>query len=122
MAEALLAGPRSTLPSEVAQRSIDRKSLMGVLDNRHALVTGGGTGIGAAIAKALAAEGAAVSLAGRRKAPLEAVAAILAKATAISADVTREADCRAMAETARRAYGPIDIVVANAGMAESAPF
>jgi NAD(P)-dependent dehydrogenase (short-subunit alcohol dehydrogenase family) len=95
---------------------------MGVLANRHALVTGGGTGIGAAIAKALAAEGAAVSLAGRRKAPLEAVAAILAKATAISADVTREADCRAMAETARRAYGPIDIVVANAGMAESAPF
>ena len=44
---------------------------MGVLDNRHALITGGGTGIGAAIARALAGEGAAVSLAGRRKAPLE---------------------------------------------------
>ncbi|MGC2589028.1 MAG: SDR family NAD(P)-dependent oxidoreductase, partial [Pseudolabrys sp.] len=44
---------------------------MGVLDNRHALITGGGTGIGAAIARALAGEGAAVSLAGRRKTPLE---------------------------------------------------
>ena len=65
---------------------------MGVLDNRHALITGGGTGIGAAIARALAGEGAAVSLAGRRKAPLEDVAASLAKATAIIADVTKEQD------------------------------
>ena len=62
---------------------------MGVLDNRHALITGGGTGIGAAIARALAGEGAAVSLAGRRKTPLEDVAASLAKATAIVADVTK---------------------------------
>src|SRR6476619_7384011 len=121
MAEALLAGPRSTLPSEVAQRSTDRKSLMGVLDNRHALITGGGTGIGAAIARALAGEGAAVSLAGRRKAPLEDVAASLAKATTIIADVTKEADCIAMASAARKAHGPIDIVVANAGAAVSAP-
>src|SRR6478752_567724 len=121
MAEALLAGPRSTLPSEVAQRSIDRKSLMGVLDNRHALITGGGTGIGAAIARALAGEGAAVSLAGRRKAPLENVAASLGKAAAIIADVTKEADCVAMASAARKAHGPIDIVVANAGAAASAP-
>ena len=94
---------------------------MGVLDNRHALITGGGTGIGAAIARALASEGAAVSLAGRRKAPLEDVAASLAKATAIIADVTKETDCIAMASAARKAHGPIDIVVANAGAAASAP-
>jgi NAD(P)-dependent dehydrogenase (short-subunit alcohol dehydrogenase family) len=94
---------------------------MGVLDNRHALITGGGTGIGAAIARALAGEGAAVSLAGRRKAPLEDVAASLAKATTIIADVTKEADCIAMASAARKAHGPIDIVVANAGAAVSAP-
>ena len=94
---------------------------MGVLDNRHALITGGGTGIGAAIARALAGEGAAVSLAGRRKAPLEDMAASLGKATAIVADVTKEADCVAMASAARKAYGPIDIVVANAGAVASAP-
>jgi NAD(P)-dependent dehydrogenase (short-subunit alcohol dehydrogenase family) len=95
---------------------------MGLLANRHALVTGGGTGIGAAIAKALAADGAAVSIAGRRKAPLDAVAAGLSKATAIVADVTREADCATMVEAARRSNGPIDIIIANAGMAESTPF
>ena len=94
---------------------------MGELSNRHALVTGGGTGIGAAIARALGGAGAAVSLAGRRQAPLDAVAASLPKAASITADVTRETDCAAMAEAARAAHGPIDIVIANAGMAESAP-
>ena len=94
---------------------------MGLLDNRHALITGGGTGIGAAIARALAAEGAAVSLASRRKAPLDAMASSLPKATAIVADITKEADCAAMVAAARRAHGPIDIVIVNAGMAASAP-
>lgn len=94
---------------------------MGALDNRHALITGGGTGIGAAIARALVGEGAAVSLVGRRKAPLDAVAASLVKATAIVADVTKEADCAAMATAAHAAQGPIDIVIANAGAAASAP-
>jgi len=92
---------------------------MAPLAGHHALVTGGGTGIGAAIATALAEAGAAVSLAGRRKAPLDAVAARLPKATAITADVTREADCAAMVETARAAQGALDIVIANAGLAES---
>jgi NAD(P)-dependent dehydrogenase (short-subunit alcohol dehydrogenase family) len=85
------------------------------------LITGGGTGIGAAIARALAKEGAAVSLVGRRKAPLDQIAKNLPKATTIIADVTNAADCAAMVEAARAAYGPIDIVVANAGAAESAP-
>ncbi len=88
---------------------------------RHALVTGGGTGIGAAIARAFGNAGVAVTVAGRRREPLEAVAAALPKGKAVVADVTREADCAAMVEAARAAHGPIDIVVANAGMAESAP-
>ena len=94
---------------------------MTVLANRHALVTGGGTGIGAAIAQALAGAGASISVAGRRKAPLDSVAARLKNVTAVTADVTRETDCAAMVTAARAAHGPIDIVVANAGMAESAP-
>jgi NAD(P)-dependent dehydrogenase (short-subunit alcohol dehydrogenase family) len=95
---------------------------MGTLDSRHALITGGGTGIGAAIARALAGEGAAVSLAGRRKASLDGVAANLAKATTIVADIRKDADCIAMATAARTANGPIDIVIANAGAAASVPF
>jgi NAD(P)-dependent dehydrogenase (short-subunit alcohol dehydrogenase family) len=91
------------------------------LADRHALITGGGTGIGAAIAVALSAAGAAVSLVGRRAAPLQEVAADLDRATAIVADVAREQDTAAMVEAARAAHGPIDIVVANAGAAESAP-
>jgi NAD(P)-dependent dehydrogenase (short-subunit alcohol dehydrogenase family) len=94
---------------------------MGILDGRHALVTGGGTGIGAAIARALAGEGAVVSLVGRRREPLEQVAGELPKATAISADITRQADCAAMVAAARQAFGPLDIVIANAGAADSAP-
>jgi NAD(P)-dependent dehydrogenase (short-subunit alcohol dehydrogenase family) len=94
---------------------------MGALDHAHALITGGGSGIGAAIARVLAGEGAAVSIAGRRKAPLDAVAESLPGATAIVADIVKPADCAAMVATARAAHGPIDIVVANAGMASSAP-
>jgi len=87
----------------------------------HALITGAGSGIGAAIARALGGAGAAVSLAGRRPGPLAEVAAGLARAKPIAADVTREADTLAMAAAARAAHGPIDILVANAGAAESAP-
>jgi NAD(P)-dependent dehydrogenase (short-subunit alcohol dehydrogenase family) len=94
---------------------------MASLDGLHALITGAGSGIGAAIARALAKEGAAVSLVGRRKAPLDEIARNLPKATAIAADVTNAADCVAMVEAARAARGPIDIVIANAGAAESAP-
>lgn len=91
------------------------------LANRHALITGGGTGIGAAIAVALSAAGAAVSLVGRRAAPLQEVADKLSRACTVVADVTSEQDTAAMAHAARAAHGPIDIVVASAGAAESAP-
>ena len=94
---------------------------MDALVGRHALITGGGTGIGAAIAVALAASGARLSIAGRRRGPLEETAARLPGTLVIEADVTRETDCAAMAEAARAVHGAIDIVIANAGAAESAP-
>jgi NAD(P)-dependent dehydrogenase (short-subunit alcohol dehydrogenase family) len=95
--------------------------LDGPLAGRHALITGGGSGIGAAIALKLGGAGAAISIAGRRAGPLEQVASRLPRAKAIVADVTREADTKAMVAAARAAHGPIDILIANAGTAESAP-
>ena len=59
--------------------------------NRHALITGGGTGIGAATARALAAEGAKLSLLGRRVEALQAIASETA-GIAIACDVTSRAD------------------------------
>jgi NAD(P)-dependent dehydrogenase (short-subunit alcohol dehydrogenase family) len=91
------------------------------MDLRHALITGGGSGIGAAIARQLAETGVSVSLVGRRRQPLETLAASLERASPIVADVTLEADAAAMVDAARRANGPIDVVIANAGAAASAP-
>jgi NAD(P)-dependent dehydrogenase (short-subunit alcohol dehydrogenase family) len=91
------------------------------LEGKHALITGGGTGIGAAIARVLTQAGASVSITGRRAEPLERMVAELPRAKAIVADVTSEADCTAMAAAARTAYGPVDILIANAGAAESVP-
>ncbi len=91
------------------------------LDGLHALVTGGGSGIGAAAADALAEAGAKLSLLGRRMEPLEAVADRTG-GKPFQCDVTdRLAIDRAFGE-ARAANGPIDILVVNAGIAESAPF
>lgn len=91
------------------------------LDGLHALVTGGGSGIGAAAAEALAEAGAKLSLLGRRMEPLETVAERTG-GKPFQCDVTdRDAIGHAFDE-ARAANGPIDILVINAGIAESAPF
>ncbi len=94
----------------------------GILAGRHALVTGGGTGIGAAIARRLSAEGASVTLAGRRAQPLEVLAAELPRACAAQGDVTDTADVVGILAAAHDAFGTIDILINNAGAAESAPF
>jgi NAD(P)-dependent dehydrogenase (short-subunit alcohol dehydrogenase family) len=117
------------------------------LAGRHALVTGGGSGIGAAIARALAAEKARVTLVGRRQEALDAIATELRSSRAKSrgarpdlsgerpsttlgtsevgvfaADITDPAQVAAAMQAARSANGPIDILINNAGAAESAPF
>jgi len=88
---------------------------------RHALVTGGSSGIGRAIALALAADGAAVTICGRRGDALRAVAAEADALHPVVADVTDEASVENLYREAEAARGPFDIVVANAGIASSAP-
>ena len=90
-------------------------------NGKHALVTGGGSGIGEATARALLDAGAKVTVAGRRSAPLEAVAARSDRVAIATGDVTDETQVAAMFASAETALGPLDIVIANAGAAESAP-
>jgi 3-hydroxybutyrate dehydrogenase len=94
---------------------------MSGLSRSHALVTGGGRGIGRAIASALVKAGATVTVMGRNLAVLNEVIAAGDAHHALSADVSDQAAMQAaIAEAAARQ--PIDILVANAGAAESAPF
>ncbi len=95
---------------------------MAALKHHHALITGAGSGIGATIARTLSVAGAKLTLAGRNQAALDRTATDLAHAATVVADITRPADCNAMVSAARAAHGPIDVVIANAGGAESAPF
>jgi len=82
---------------------------------RVALVTGGGTGIGAAIARRLASDGYAVAVTGRRQGPIEEVAAeIGGLAVVADAGIVADAD-RAVAETVER-FGGLDALVLNAGV------
>ena len=94
---------------------------MGWATGKHALITGGGTGIGAAAARALAAQGAKVSLLGRRLELLETVAEET-RGRAFACDVADRASQEAAFAAARDAHGPFDLVVLNAGIGDSAPF
>ncbi len=98
-----------------------RVSLVG----RGAVVTGGGRGIGASVARALAAEGSAVVVAARTTREIEAVADELrgggAKAWAVACDVTDEASVQDLGREARRFLGTVDLLINNAGDSHSAP-
>jgi 3-hydroxybutyrate dehydrogenase len=93
----------------------------GLPRSSHALVTGGGRGIGRAIASSLARAGATVTVLGRNRATLnEAVAAGHAHFAGVADVADQAAVGTAIAQAAARQ--PIDILIANAGIAESAPF
>ena len=93
---------------------------MASLQGHHAVVTGGGRGIGRAVAAALSAAGACVTVVGRHEAAL--AAATHDAAGYVVADVTDERALREGLDRAAAARGPIAILIANAGGAESAPF
>ncbi len=92
---------------------------------KHAVVTGGGSGIGAATAEALVREGARVTLMGRDAAKLVAQAAALIESGEVgfvSVDVTQEAAVSAAFAQAVERFGPVDVLINNAGQAQAAPF
>lgn len=96
------------------------------LEGRGAVVTGGGRGIGAAIARALSEAGARVVVAARSQGEIEGVAERLraagGEAWALPCDVTEPGQVEALASVAAERLGRVDILVNNAGVAHSAPF
>lgn len=90
------------------------------LEGRSVLVTGGGTGIGEAIARKFAAEGAKVTVTGRREEPIKTIAAEIG-GHYVAGDVSVPEDAARMVDEAVAAHGGLDVLVNNAGVARYAP-
>jgi len=88
------------------------------LENKVALITGGGTGIGAATARLFAREGAKVVVTGRRPEPIELVAAEV-EGVAVAGDTSDPAHAAEAVATAVSAFGGLDVLVASAGIRSS---
>jgi NAD(P)-dependent dehydrogenase (short-subunit alcohol dehydrogenase family) len=100
--------------------------MTGSLRGQHAVVTGGGRGLGASIAAAIAAEGADLTLMGRTQATIGAEAATIARASAgrvraVVCDVADPGSVTLAFESAVAALGPVQVLVNNAGHADAAP-
>ncbi len=91
------------------------------LQDKHALITGGGSGVGAEIARQFATAGAKVTITGRTPAPLQEVSRTKG-ITWQACDVTKPESVNTAFDAARAQNGPVDIVIANAGAASSKPF
>lgn len=101
----------------------------GKFHGTHVLITGAGSGIGAAIAREFAVQGANVTLSGRRHEPLAALAKELDRLTGRKAcfiasgfDVTKPEAIKSGLDAAKKAFGPVSILINNAGEAPSAAF
>jgi NAD(P)-dependent dehydrogenase (short-subunit alcohol dehydrogenase family) len=100
----------------------NKEAMMGKLNGKIAVITGGGSGIGFATAKLFVAEGATVYITGRNPEKLNAAAAkIGAGAVAVQGDVSKLADLERLYEQVKREKGRVDILFANAGVAEFKP-
>jgi NAD(P)-dependent dehydrogenase (short-subunit alcohol dehydrogenase family) len=95
---------------------------MNMLSEHHAVVTGGSRGIGAAIADKLDQLGARITVMGRSLELLEKKRAELSEAQAVVVDVTDQASVKSAFADARQNFGPVSILVNNAGAALSVPF
>lgn len=96
---------------------------MGKLDDKIAIVTGAGQGIGRGIAEKLAAEGATVVVSDVNEATgRETAEALGGQATGVPADVTSRESVQAMADQVRERFGRIDVLVNNAGWDKAGPF
>src|SRR3954468_6336156 len=116
--------PRLATVRAMRQCSTEKGAVMAEnkwLEGRHAFITGGGTGIGAAAATHLHAAGARISVSGRRLGPLQRTAGLVG-GNALQCDVTDRAQIEQAFGKAREANGPIEMLIVNAGIAESAPF
>jgi NAD(P)-dependent dehydrogenase (short-subunit alcohol dehydrogenase family) len=95
---------------------------MGKLTNKVAVVTGGNSGIGLSTAKAFIDEGAKVVVFGRDQTTLDrAVETLGNNAIGVKGDVTSDADLTKLFDTAKQRFGKVDVVFANAGVAEFLP-
>src|SRR5688572_16896727 len=112
--------PRIKPPCPCSNRTHYIIALMFDLTGRVALITGGNSGIGEAMARGLASAGASVAIAGRNQEKSSAIAAELAasggRAISVAADVSDEASCRAMIDATVSGLGRLDILVNNAGI------
>ena len=95
---------------------------MNALNDKHVVVTGGGRGIGAAIAAEMDRLGARITLVGRTESSLHSRAEQLGRASGVQMDVADEETVAAGFAEAVARFGPVDILVNNAGMASSSPF
>jgi NAD(P)-dependent dehydrogenase (short-subunit alcohol dehydrogenase family) len=100
-----------------------KETIMGKLEGKIALITGGNGGIGLATAKRFVSEGAYVFITGRRKAELDAAAKEIARnVTIVQGDVSKLDDLDRLFAQIKQEKGRLDIVFANAGVAKYAPF
>lgn len=112
----------NAMPTPSSNETPRRIGVTASFDGKIALVTGGSSGIGRAIAAALATEGARVYITGRRQAELDAtVAEIGAGVVGVRTDMADLSAIEALYETVREREGRLDVLVANAGGGGQAP-